>query len=162
MESMAAAFAGAVGSVAFFGCIAFSVWIDYRKKKDERDAAYAERLKALEMGYPPQEAEIERARAESSAAWAAGLIGILVPIFMALVAMTLTLVAVLRREPGESLSVTPFVVGWGIAGMVSMMAIQGSLRAIRERGRKANESTATRRERVLDAVSDFQEKPRTK
>ena len=34
-----------------------------------------ERMKALELGYAPSDAEIERAKAYASAAWAAGQIG---------------------------------------------------------------------------------------
>ena len=62
---------GAIGTVAFFAFVTFAVWIDYRKKKDERDAAHQERMKALELGYPPLDAEIQSGeRPTASAAWA--------------------------------------------------------------------------------------------
>src|ERR1022692_1975658 len=83
MESSIIGLFGAVGTMAFFAFLAFAVWLDYRKKKDDRDAAHGERMKALELGYAPLDAEIERAKAYAGAAWAAGLIGLLVPIVLA-------------------------------------------------------------------------------
>jgi hypothetical protein len=158
MDSLAAALAASVGTVAFFGCIAYCTWLDYRKKKDERDAEHAARLKALELGYAPQDAEIARAKADASAAWAAGVIGLVVPVVTMVLTFVLTLIAVLNRQPGESLSVGALAIGWGIAGVVSIVAIQGALHAIRGRTRK-DAGAATRRERVLEAASgEFQEK----
>ena len=59
-------------------------------------------MKALEQGYPPLDAEIERAKAYASAAWAAGLIGILVPLGVVLLTFAGTVVAVLNREPTDN------------------------------------------------------------
>ena len=69
MVDFGAGLAGAVGSLALFGFLAFAIWMDYRKKKDERDAAHQERMKAMELGYAPLDAEIEKAKAYASAAW---------------------------------------------------------------------------------------------
>jgi hypothetical protein len=122
---------GAMGSVAFFAFISFSVWVDYRKKKDERDATHQERMRALELGYPPLEAEIERARAYASAAWAAGLIGLLVP--LALVSLTVlgTIVVVLTSQTRENLAV-PLIVAWSIVAVLMLVPIVRSLNVIRE------------------------------
>ncbi len=121
---------GAIGSLALFGFLAFAVWVDYRKKKDERDAARQERLKALELGYAPLDAEIERARAYASAAWAAGLIGLLVPLAVVFLAVIGTIVAVYHHEPGENIA-GPLIVAWSIAAVLSLVAIVLSLTTIR-------------------------------
>ena len=44
---------GSLGTTVFFAFLAFAVWLDYRKKKDEGDALHQERMKALELGHPP-------------------------------------------------------------------------------------------------------------
>lgn len=131
MNQFAAGLFGALGSVAFFACIAFCYWIDYLKKKDERDAAHQERMKALELGYPPHDAEIERARAYTSAAWAAGLIGILVPLVLMGLTFGGTLVALLKHQPGEDITV-PLVVAWSIAGVLVLITVVRSLGVIRQ------------------------------
>lgn len=129
MGDIAAGLVGSVGTVAVFGFLAFAVWIDYRKKKDDRDAAHQERMKALELGHPPLDAEIERARAYASAAWAAGLIGLLVPLVVASLTVAGTIVAVLHHEPGESIGGT-LAIAWIIAGLLMFAAIVGSLTVI--------------------------------
>jgi hypothetical protein len=102
MDTTITALFGAVGTAAFFAFLAFAVWIDYRKKKDESDAAHRERMKALELGHQPLDAEIARAKAYASAAWAAGLIGLLVP--LAVVSLTVAgwAVAVLLLLTGQA------------------------------------------------------------
>jgi uncharacterized integral membrane protein len=139
MEPALVALSGAVGSVAFFGCIAFSVWIDYRKKKDEREATHQERMKALELGYPPLEAEIERARAYASAAWAVGLIGLLVPLAVVLLAVIGTLVAVLNLPAWENITF-PLIVAWLIAAVLVLVTVVRSLSAIRQLPRPTGET----------------------
>jgi hypothetical protein len=130
MESSFVGLFGAVGTVACFTFLTFAVWFDYRKKKDERDAAHQERMKALELGYPPLDAEIQRARAYSSAAWAAGLIGLLVPLVVIALAVTGTIVAILHLE-GENIAF-PLIVAWLIAGGLSLVTIILSLNVIRQ------------------------------
>jgi hypothetical protein len=86
MESGFAALGAAIGTVAFFGFCAFAVWVDYRKKRDERQTTHEERLKALELGQVLPDGEIARATAEVTRARAAGLIGALVPTVVTLIA----------------------------------------------------------------------------
>src|SRR5437763_17209112 len=112
MNGSAGALVGSIGSLAVFGFLSFAVWIDYRKKKDERDAAHQERMKALELGHPPLDAEIERARAYASAAWAAGLVGLLVPLAVILLTVIGTIVAVVKEAPNMTV---PCIVAWSIA-----------------------------------------------
>jgi heme/copper-type cytochrome/quinol oxidase subunit 2 len=151
---------GVVGVVAVFGFFAFVAWLDYRKKKDERDAAHLERMKALELGYPPQDAEIERARAYASAARAAGLIGLVVPVAVVMLSVIGTIVAVVRHLPGEDLA-TPLSIAWTITAIIVLVAMWRSLSVIRQLPRPTAESQprAERRQAGGDPASgEFQEK----
>jgi Flp pilus assembly protein TadB len=150
---------GALGTLAFFAFLAFAVWLDYRKKKDERDAAHEERMKALELGYAPLDAEIERAKAYASAAWAAGLIGLLVPLALVLLTGGCTLVIVLTRG-GEGLFV-PLIVAWSIAGLLALLTILRSLSVIRHLPRPGGDLPQKAPEEKPKAVSSVhvQEKP---
>jgi hypothetical protein len=142
MMDIAAAMAGSVGSVALFGFLTFAVWIDYRKKKDERDAAHQERMKALELGHPPLDAEVERARAYGKAAWAAGLIGLLIPLAVVALAVIGTIVAVIHR-PGEAIA-GALIVAWSIAAAICLVTIVLSLHTIRQLPRPAGETPPPR------------------
>jgi hypothetical protein len=142
MMDIAAAMVGSVGSVALFGFLTFAVWIDYRKKKDERDAAHQERMKALELGHPPLDADVERARAYGKAAWAAGLIGLLIPLAVVALAVIGTIVAVVHR-PGEAIA-GPLIVAWSIAAVICLVTIVLSLHTIRGLPRPAGEAPPPR------------------
>jgi hypothetical protein len=139
MESAIYGLSGAVGTVAFFACIAFSVWVDYRKKNAERDAIHLERMKALELGYQPLDAEIERAKAYASAAWAAGLIGLLVPLAVVLLTVGGTLLALLTNQKWENLTVL-LIVAWSIAGVLALVTVMRSLSVIRQLPRPTAET----------------------
>jgi hypothetical protein len=139
MEHASIGLFGAIGTTAFFACIAFTVWIDYRKKKDERDALHLERMKALELGHPPLDAEIERAKAYASVAWAAGLIGLLVPLALVTLTFAGTLVAVLNLQPSEKLMAS-LIVAWSIAGVLVLVIILRSLSVIRQLPRPTGET----------------------
>jgi hypothetical protein len=161
MDGIVAGMFGAIGTVAFFGFCSFAVWIDYRKKKDEREAAHQERMKALELGYAPLDAEIERAKAYASAAWAAGLIGLLVPIAVVLLAVVATIVAIYQLR-GENFA-APLIVAWSIAAVIMLVAILRSLSVIRQLPRPAADAQprAPGRERRADGAAgsaEFQEK----
>ncbi len=130
MNSSIVALAGALGSFAFFGSIAFTVWVEYRKNKNDRDAAHAERMKALELGLSLPDAEIERAKAYASAATSAGLVGILVPIAVLAVTLAGTIVAILNSKMGESHLVL-FITAWSIAGVIVLTAVVQCLGVIR-------------------------------
>lgn len=131
MEHLTAGLFGALGAMTFFAFLAFCVWIEYRKKKDERDAAHHERMKALEMGFPPLDAEIERAKAYASAAWAAGLIGLLVPLVLTSLTVAGTIVALLNRRTGENIT-APLIVAWSIVAVLALVVVVRSLGVIRQ------------------------------
>jgi hypothetical protein len=152
MNGIVAGLLGSVGTVTFFAFCAFAIWMDYRKKKDESDAVHQERMKALEMGFPPLDAEIHRAKAYASAAWAAGLVGLLVPIAVVSLAVAATIVAVLNHSPGESILV-PLIVGWSITGVIVLVAVAGSLHAIRHLPRPTADAQPPAGEKRLAASS---------
>jgi uncharacterized membrane protein len=160
MEGIVAAMLGSVGTVAVFGFLAFTVWIDYRKKKDERDAAHQERMRALELGHPPLDAEIQRARAYASAAWAAGLIGLLVPIVVVSLAVAGTIVAVLNHGPNESIG-GALIAAWSIAGVLVLVVIVQSLKVIHQLPRPtpgASPRDPSPEKRAGSSSAEFQEK----
>lgn len=130
MDVMTAGLFGSIGTVAFFAFVSFAVWINYRKEKDQRDASHQERMKALELGHPPLDAEIARAKAYASAAWAAGLIGLLVPLVVVSLAVSGTIVAVLHYGPGENIA-GPLIAAWSIGCGLALVAIVFSLNVIR-------------------------------
>lgn len=132
---------GAISTTAFFAFCAFAVWIDYRKKKDEREAAHLERMKALELGRPLPDAEIARANAYASAAWAAGLIGLLVPLVVVGLTVAGTIVAVLNLQAGQNITV-PLIVAWSIAAVLALVAVRRSLCVIRQLPRPAPDAPA--------------------
>jgi hypothetical protein len=152
--------ASMVGAAALFGFLAFVVRIDYSKKKNESDAAHRERMKALELGYPPQDAEIAQARAYASAARAAGLVGLMVPVVVVTLAVIATIVAVLHRAPNENL-VPGLSIAWSIAGIIVLVAVLRSLSVIRQLPRPTAEKqprVPTRDRRPDSASSEIQEK----
>jgi hypothetical protein len=139
MESSVVALCGAAGTVAFFACIGFASWVDYLKKKGESEAAHQERMKALEMGHPPLDAEIERAKAYASAAWAAGLIGLVVPLGLASLTLVGTIVAVLNHSAGGDITV-PLVVAWSLVAVLVLVTVVRSLGVIRRLPRPTGET----------------------
>jgi hypothetical protein len=139
MESSIIGLFGAVGTMAFFAFLACAVWLDYRKKKGERDAAHQERMRALELGYPPFDAEIARATAYASAAWAVGLIGLLVPLAVVSLTVVGAIVAVLNKQPSEDISV-PLIVAWSIVAVLVLVTIVRSLSVIRQLPRPTGET----------------------
>jgi hypothetical protein len=161
MDRIMAGIFGSIGTVAFFAFCAVACWMDYRKKKAETEAAHAERMKAIEMGFPPLDAEIQRAKAYSSAAWAAGLIGLLVPIVVVSLAVVGTVIAISKLSPGDDITV-PLIVGWSIAGGIVIVAVGGSLNAIRRLPRPTADTPqrpAALEKRPDSSSTDFHKKP---
>jgi hypothetical protein len=152
MESAAAGVIGAVGTTVFFAFCAFAVWIDYRTKKDESDAAHRERMRALELGCPPLDGEIARAKAYASAAWAAGLIGLLVPLVVVGLTIAATIVAVLNASPWQNIA-GPLSMGWLIAGAVVLVTVVRSLGVIRQLPRPTGETRVSTPEKQASALS---------
>ncbi len=129
----------ALGGLAFFACVSFAVWIDYRKKKDERDALHRERMKALEMGYAPLDADVARAHAYASAAWAAGVIGLVVPIVVVVLTFVGTVIALSLHREGIAV---PCIIAWSIAGILVLVVSVRSLGVIRQLPRPTPDARA--------------------
>lgn len=144
MDTAFAALASSAGILAFFGCIAFATWVDYRKKKEDRDTTHAERMRALELGVVLPDAEVAWAAADRSRARGAGAIGVLVPLLSAVGAVVAT--AVLTTLGPKDESPLPFgnfgtpwharvlLVLWPVWGLVSLVTVVLSLVALRRRG----------------------------
>ncbi len=152
MESASVGLFGAIGTTVFFAFCAFAVWIDYRKKKDESEAIHRERMKALELGFQPLDAEIARAKAYSSAAWAAGLIGLLVPLVVVTLTIAATIVAVVNLSPWQNIA-GPLIMGWLIAGAIVLVALLRSLSVIRRLPRPTGEAHGPAPEKQASAPS---------
>jgi hypothetical protein len=135
METISVAFAGTVGSIIFFGGIALLMWVDQRGKLRQRDLDHAERMKALEVGQPLPDADVARAKADSTRAAVAGVIGVFVPLFMAAAATVTTCVTIAQANvPWERSSTSLLIVVWIVSGLISLVTVVLSLIAVRRRG----------------------------
>jgi hypothetical protein len=134
---MDSAFLGAVTAigctVAFFGGLALIMWIDSKGKAREKELNHIERLKALETGQTLPDAEVARARSESSRAWAAALTAIFVSLGMVGVALGATALIFKHAAPAIHLPLVSVV--WGICGLVALVAVSVGMKSIRPRER---------------------------
>ena len=124
--------AGVLGLLALFGGLGLLMWIDGRGKAQERQLAHAERLRALELGQPLPDAEVARARADTSRAWAVALVALLVPLGLAGGAVGATALLLERRSAWDSL-MPPLATIWGVCGVVSIVVVSLSFGALRRR-----------------------------
>ncbi len=111
--------AAALGTLAFFGGIALLSWIDYLKKRKDRELSHQERLKALELGHPLPDIEIARSGTESTRAVMLGIIGLLVPI--SVIGMAVGATAIVFDQGEESIHLPLNATIWGVAGLVSLV-----------------------------------------
>jgi hypothetical protein len=125
-----AAFAAVGVAVAFFAGMAFIVYLENRRKMQDRDLAHAERMKALELGLPLPDADIARASAEVSRARAAGAVAILVTLTATGAGLGAT--ALFREYSGNWYG--ELLAGiWVGCGVVALVAVILSLVALRNR-----------------------------
>lgn len=129
METLIVALCGAAGTVSFFAVIALATWTDYRRKSEDRERLHQERMKALELGHAPLDAEVERARAYASAARTAGLIGILLPVTVLALTFAGTLVVVLNGLENITL---PLIAAWTIASVFALVIVLRSFQVIQQ------------------------------
>jgi hypothetical protein len=129
MDAALLLFAVVGGGVVFFAGIAIVVLLDNRRKMQERGLVHAERMKSLELGMPLPDADIARASAESSRARAAGAVAILVTLTATGAGLGATaLFLSLARRYDELLAGI-----WIGCGVVALVAVISSLRALRNR-----------------------------
>ena len=139
---------GALGLLALFGGIALIIWVgsnsELKKKQlqqvqemKEREYQHAERLKALEAGQPLPDADVAAARADAMRAWAAGVVGIVVPPAVFGISLGATAVILGSSTPGASVPV--LCVLWVAAGVTSVVAVVMSTTAVMGRGRRRQE-----------------------
>jgi hypothetical protein len=142
-----------VGLLAFvaFVVIAILAWgfyythCEYRSKSQERELAHAERIKALESGFPLPDAEIAWAAAERTRGRMAGLVGIFVPVLTGIAAYGATAILVSLGGRDDANNVLPFgnlgapwygkvlFVIWPTWGVVSVVTGVLSVLALRRR-----------------------------
>jgi hypothetical protein len=132
MENMVwGGLSAAFALLALFGGIALLMLIDGRSKAKERELAHAERMRALELGQPLPDAEVARARSDSSRAWARGLSAAAASLGMAGAAVGATALLVGRDEPRTLLPLLCVI--WGVCGLVALIAVAVGLGAARRR-----------------------------
>jgi hypothetical protein len=144
MEAVLGVLGGAVALGALFGGIALIVWVastaELKKKKleqereaRERELQHAERMKALEAGYPLPDADLAIARTERIRAGVAAAIGIAVPVVALGGAVAGTALILSLAHPGLHLPV--LCVLWpccAAAAMVTAVTSLGTLRSRRQ------------------------------
>jgi hypothetical protein len=110
-----------IGISVFFGGIAVLVWLDQRGKTRRRELEHLERMRALELGRPLEDAEVARYKA-------LGAIGVAVPIASLSAALVGTAFAFGFKEPEYRYKA--LVVIWlicGITGLISFPAVMKRL-----------------------------------
>jgi hypothetical protein len=115
--------------LALVGWVIGRVEMDKRKADaQEQERRHQERLRALELGFPLPEADLARAKADEVRARSAGLVGLVVPLGVAGIAVAATAMIL---ERGSELHPILYAV-WGISGVgvmtviMSMTAMQRS------------------------------------
>lgn len=133
MDAAWGGMAAAVSVLALFGGIALLMWVDARGKGQERQLAHTERLKALEVGRALPDADVARAQAEASRAWAAATVGFLVPLGVMGAAIGATALVFNHAESRVHLPLLATI--WGVCGVVSLTAVASALACVRRQSR---------------------------
>ncbi len=107
----------ALAYLVFFGGIAVLVWLDQRGKTQRRHLEHTERMRALELGRPLEDAEVARYKA-------LGAIGVAVPIASMSAAMVGTSFVFVFQE--AEYRYKALMVVWlvcGVLGLISFPAV---------------------------------------
>jgi drug/metabolite transporter (DMT)-like permease len=130
--------ASVAGILAFFGGIALVVWAAHRGKLEElklraekQRFEHEEQMRALELGQVPPHADLARMQTDAARAGAAAIVGVLVPVCMAVTATITTLVDV--KPEGDTKKLSFLIVVWSLAAAVSLVTVVLSTVAIRGR-----------------------------
>ncbi|MCU0705255.1 MAG: hypothetical protein MUF18_14890 [Fimbriiglobus sp.] len=102
-------FANVGGVAAFFGGIALLVWMDHRAKHRRREFEHVERMKAIELGRPLEDATVARYKA-------LGAIGVAVPIVAFSAGLLGSVMALGINEP--MWKAVAFCINWVVCGAV--------------------------------------------
>ena len=130
-----------IGTFGFFGGIALLMWIDQKGKARERDLVHTERLKSLELGQALPDAEVARANAEASRAWALALTTTLVPLGLFGTAVGATAMVFASAGPSSHTALVSAI--WGTVGVVSLVTVSIGLSAGQKRRERAASSETT-------------------
>jgi hypothetical protein len=129
------------GLLLVVGMLVVGIILRFRQEANNQEKTrltHAERLRALELGQPLREHEVARAHAEASRARAAGLIGTLVP--LAAIGAAAGISLAILREPfhgnwtGLHPTTEKLLVVWVVAGVVSLVAVVGTLIVLQRLG----------------------------
>jgi hypothetical protein len=131
-----------VAIVMLYGWIPLAIWLGVRKSSRARELVHLERMRALELGHAPSEGEVARAEAAAARARAAGWIGVLVPLFCALAAVSATVPLVLLLGALSISLLLLLAVVWTASACVATVAIAWSLAVLRSLAQTAAEGGA--------------------
>ena len=172
METSFPVFGGAAAILAFFGGIALCIWAGSRSENEKRKLAHeqetqkrelehAERIKALELGQVLPDGEVAWAEAEGSKATVAGVVGVLVPLFVAMAATGTSAMILFQEGYYTGIRIAMLGIVWGISGFVMLITIILSLAVVlRRRAGMAGGHRPDRRWQVIeDGSASITERP---
>jgi hypothetical protein len=144
MDVALGGFAGALGLFALFGGIALLIWVGNKGESEKRklnheaelqhrQLEHAERLKALEAGFPLPDADLALARTERVRAGAIAAIGITVPVVTAGCAVAGSALVLANALPYHQLPVLCVI--WACSGVASLVTAATSLGVLAARRR---------------------------
>lgn len=122
------------GIAAFFGGIALCVRFDQQGKTRRRELEHIERMRAIELGQPLDDAAVARNQA-------LGAIGVAVPIVSLSAAVLGSCFALVIKEPTWQFGAIAIV--WVVCGAVCLAVLPSVAARLRESPTPANHRTAT-------------------
>ncbi|MBX9584845.1 MAG: hypothetical protein K2X87_31460 [Gemmataceae bacterium] len=114
MEPWLLVVANVLGGAVMFGGIALCVRFDQRGKTRRRELEHAERMRAIELGRPLDDAEVARVKA-------LGAVGVAAPIAAMSAAVVGSLFAYSIGEPVWRFAALAVI--WGVCGLVVLAAV---------------------------------------
>jgi hypothetical protein len=149
MEMALSGVAGGLGLLALFAGIALVIWVSNKGESEkrklnheaelqQRQLAHAERLKALDAGFPLPDADLALARTDRVRAGVACAIGIVVPVITVGGAVAGTALVLGMAHP--SLHLPVLCVLWPCCAVAAMVTAVTSLAALKSRRRQADSS----------------------
>jgi hypothetical protein len=149
---------GLAGMLAFFGGIALLMWIDQRGKATQRQLQHEERLRSLELGRELPDAAVARAEASSSRAWAAAVVGFLVPPIVLGAGVGAS--ALVLMIASEYIHLPVLCIIWGVCGLIALVAVVSSLGAMKQQSPPESAAAEFRPVAVKSVRSDPSPEPR--
>ena len=124
MQSLVILASNILGAAIFIGGITLWVRFDQQGKTRRRELEHAERMRALELGRPLDDAAVARHKA-------LGAIGVAVPITSLSAALVVSMFVLAMRELDERVLILAGV--WGVCGTICLTTIPVVLALLRGR-----------------------------